>query len=68
MDVVGKTGSNDLFNADISCNCLYNNQTDFVGYPPGSYGTIVKQNHNGTPCDLAYNILTHLRQFEKLDT
>ena len=51
-----KTGSAPDFNEEITYNCFYNNQTNFVGYPAGVYGTICCVNPNGTPCDLVNNI------------
>jgi hypothetical protein len=51
-----KTGSSPSLNDEISYNCLYNNQTNFVGYPPGGYGAICCVNARGTNCDLANNI------------
>jgi hypothetical protein len=51
-----KTGSSSYYNEEIAYNCLYNCPTNFVGYPPGIYGTICCQNARGTNCDLAYNI------------
>ncbi len=46
------------FSDEVSYNCFYNNQTNFVGYPSGVYGTICCVNPNGTPCDLVNNIFT----------
>lgn len=54
---VQKTGSDPSFSEAISYNCLYNNQTNFVGYAPGTYGAICCVNARGTNCDLANNIL-----------
>jgi hypothetical protein len=53
---VVKSGAYPTFYDEVSYNCFYNNQTNFVGYPAGVYGVICCQNNNGTPCDLAYNI------------
>jgi parallel beta-helix repeat protein len=39
----------------VGFNCFYRNQTNFAGYP-GSFGQIVLNNRNGTPCDIAYDI------------
>ena len=39
----------------VGLNCFFQNQTNFTGYP-GSFGQIVMNNRNGTPCDVAYNI------------
>jgi hypothetical protein len=55
-NAVLRTGSSSYYNAEIAYNCLYNCQTDFVGFSPGTYGTICCQNPQGTNCDLAYNI------------
>lgn len=48
-----------VFNDVTAYNCFYNNQTNFVGYPAGVYGTICCQNDRGTPCDLANNIFSN---------
>jgi len=39
----------------VSYNDFFGNKTNFVGYP-STYGSIIIVNHNGTPCDLLYNI------------
>jgi hypothetical protein len=39
----------------ISYNCFSNNATNFTGYP-STYGQVILQNRNGTPCDLLFNI------------
>jgi hypothetical protein len=53
---IRKTGSSATFNDEVAYNCLFNNQTNFVGYPAGVHGTICCVNNNGTPCDIVYNI------------
>ncbi len=40
----------------VGFNCFYEVDTNFVGYP-GTLGQIVMTNRNGTPCDIACNIL-----------
>lgn len=47
-----------VFNDVLAYNDFFNNQTNFIGYPPGVHGTICCVNPNGTPCDLLYNIFT----------
>jgi hypothetical protein len=49
---ISQSGSN---TTQVGFNCFFNNGTNFVGFP-SSYGSIVMTNHNGTPCDIAYNI------------
>ena len=40
----------------VSYNCFYEkNSNTFVGFP-SSYGAIVMNNNNGTPCDIGFNI------------
>ena len=56
---VQKTGSSSSFNDEVAYNDLYNNQTNFAGYPPGVYGTICCQNALGTNCDIANNIFNN---------
>jgi hypothetical protein len=56
---VQKTDPESVFNDQVGYNCFYNNQTNFVGYPPGIYGTICCINPNGTPCDLLNNIFVN---------
>lgn len=51
---VQRTGS---LSSQVGYNCFFNNQTDFAGYPVPPFGQIVMANNNGTPCDIAYNIL-----------
>ena len=41
----------------VEYNSFFNNETDFVGYPP-SYGSIMIQNNNGDDCDIAFNIFS----------
>lgn len=50
---VTRSGS---FSSAVGFNCFYQDSTNFVGYPL-SYGQVVFNNRNGTPCDVAYNIL-----------
>ena len=50
--------SSSLFDDVTAYNCFYNNQTNFVGFPPGVHGTICCANANGTACDLLNNIFT----------
>jgi hypothetical protein len=40
----------------VSYNGFYGNATNFTGYNPNSYGSVIKINRNGTPCDLLFNI------------
>lgn len=49
-----RTGSLSL---DVRYNDYFSNATNFSGYP-ATYGQIVLQNRNGTPCDLFYNIFS----------
>jgi hypothetical protein len=42
--------------SQVAYNCFFNNGSSFVGYPT-SYLQIVLANGNGTPCDVAFNIL-----------
>ena len=44
--------------ANVYYNCLYNNSTNFIGFPD-SYGKIVMQNRNNTPCDVGLNIFVN---------
>jgi hypothetical protein len=39
----------------VSYNSFFTNATNFTGYP-STYGQIILQNRNGTPCDLLLNI------------
>lgn len=52
-NAVTRSGS---LSSEVGYNCFHQNGQNFVGYPP-SYGQIVFNNRNGTPCDVAYNIL-----------
>ncbi|MCX6929551.1 MAG: hypothetical protein NT154_41005 [Verrucomicrobia bacterium] len=45
-----------LINDATGYSCFFSNSTNFVGYPPGLYGTICCVNPRGTPCDLVNNI------------
>lgn len=61
---VRRSGVQTMFqNDNAAYNCLYNNQTNFDGYPAGVFGTICCQNANGTWCDLMNNILTNSPTF-----
>jgi hypothetical protein len=51
---VQRSGS---LSSQVGYNCFFNNQTNFVGYPVPPFGQVVMWNNNGTPCDIAYNIL-----------
>jgi hypothetical protein len=42
----------------VSYNDFYNNATNFTGYP-GTYGTVIWVNRNGTPADVLFNIFQH---------
>lgn len=39
----------------VGYNCFYQNATNFTGYP-GTYGQVILNNRNGTPCDILYNV------------
>lgn len=39
----------------VAFNCFFDNEVNFKGFP-SSYGSIVMQNQNGDPCDVAFNI------------
>ena len=47
---------NGTTSSQVGFNCFYANSKNFTGYP-ASFGTIAQNNQNGTPCDVAYNIL-----------
>lgn len=49
---VRRTGT---LSGTLGFNCFFQNQTNFLGYP-ASFGLIVTQNANGTPCDVTLNI------------
>ncbi len=51
-DAVRRSGAN---SGAVGYNCFYGNATNFTGYP-ATYGQILLQNRNGTPCDIIYNI------------
>lgn len=41
--------------SNVYFNCFYNNLTNFIGLP-SSYGSVVMNNRNNTPCDVGFNI------------
>jgi hypothetical protein len=45
-----------VVNDVLAYNCFFLNQTNFIGYPAGVFGTICCVNAKGTNCDLANNI------------
>jgi hypothetical protein len=47
------------FDAEVSNNCLHNNQADFVWNPPGILGVICCVNGRGTNCDIVNNIFVN---------
>jgi hypothetical protein len=54
-NAVTDTGSGSL-SQQVSYNAFYENATNFIGYDPGVYGSVIIANANGTPCDLLNNI------------
>jgi uncharacterized protein YaiE (UPF0345 family) len=51
-NAITDTGS---LSRNVEYNDFFHNATNFIGYT-SDYGTVVFVNHNGTPCDLLFNI------------